>query len=101
MQTKKCQKCSKEKVIFEFRRNEQYEDNHSPWCITCCKKYPKEWAALRAEERKEYFKKWYIENKDRIRGVKNARDKKKWDENPEFREKKKLQRRMYYEEHKK
>lgn len=65
-QLKRCSKCEKEKPVDEFSKRKLAKDGHNCWCKTCAKDYAKIYCQKNKEKLREYHKKWYMDNKDRI-----------------------------------
>ena len=70
---KKCSKCNNILSTNTFSKSKQTKDGFFSWCKICVSKYYKttKWILYRKKynysiERKNYFKKYYLNNKDRI-----------------------------------
>jgi len=66
---KKCSKCKEEKVIEEFFNNKAMKDGKSNCCKKCHTLEAKNRKYNYHYDRKEYSKKYYLENKERLKPI--------------------------------
>jgi hypothetical protein len=98
METKVCNRCSKEKEIILFRKRKDSKDGHRKECAECSsvlgKKYGennKEWVKFRKkkdyqknrEKRLKKVKEYRLKNLEVVREKDRLRSKKMWKENPD------------------
>lgn len=67
MKTKICSKCKEEKSITEFHKNKNHKDGLAHWCKECCKEYHKKYYQENREkllkQSKEYSREYYQKKK--------------------------------------
>ncbi len=64
MRTKVCTKCKKRKKLKEFYKNRTKRDGHNSRCISCAKKYFKNYFQIHKEEHKKRCKKYHDTHKE-------------------------------------
>ena len=68
---KRCNKCSTEKELAEFHRDNSKKDGRATVCIACSKQTSKRYRENNVAKIKEKQRKWYVENKERKRAYRN------------------------------
>ena len=105
---KKCSKCGIEKPLSEFVKHKNCKDGYENTCKICTKQYKKEYYRDNKDNLKEYYKEYRENNKDKIKEYReNNKDKVKesnkkyYEENKEKLRKQMKQRfKKYYENNK-
>lgn len=95
-QTKKCSKCNKVKSVSDFRKASRYVDGFFCWCSPCEKEYQKKEYLKNKDRIKQRHKKYQKQNLELFR-LYTALWKKK---NPEYAERANQLRRVRYDENK-
>jgi hypothetical protein len=93
-ETKKCDKCKKIKDIDDFHKNKNRKDGLASQCKLCRKDIDK-------EQKREYDKKYRLENKEKIKEQDRIRRKNKKEEISEYNKKQYKEKRRKLLEHKK
>jgi hypothetical protein len=65
--TKRCTKCSEEKLLTDFYLNKLAKDGKDSWCKDCVTRYNRQYYAQHSEEIKAYRKKYYREHLKEIK----------------------------------
>jgi hypothetical protein len=105
--TKQCNRCQKDKPLSDYHKNKKCKDGLTTYCKCCSKEYRrlryinnreeelninKKWAEKNKEKRSQDAKKRYQQNKERL----NAIDRQKTKEDPIYKIKKNLRRRILH-----
>lgn len=90
-----CSKCHAEKPLTDFYKNKNYKGGYTTWCKICHRGFTKQWSKENADNIKEWAKKYYQENKERINERINARCRERWASDPVYRDRKNRQKKEY------
>uniref|UniRef100_A0A6M3XU54 Putative HNH homing endonuclease n=1 Tax=viral metagenome TaxID=1070528 RepID=A0A6M3XU54_9ZZZZ len=90
-----CSKCKEEKEEGEFSKSKSRKGGLNHWCKICCKKYTKKWYENNKERIRKQHKEYYKNNKDKRKEYReNNKAKRK-----EYRENNKDKMRKYHKEY--
>jgi hypothetical protein len=100
--SKICKKCGQQKPVESYTVDTRYADGHYPWCFEC----RQDWRGGRIEKQRELHTKWrrlnpdrdrehgranYQRHKSRIAPKRQAYDRQRYHNNPEYRKRKDIQ----------
>lgn len=91
--TKTCRKCLVNKRLTEFRADPKYKCGYAAQCTECCREREREYERKNRESRIQKHRDWREENRESI----NARNRDRWNNDPEWKARKDKYKGMYKE----
>jgi phage FluMu protein Com len=99
MKTKRCPVCGEYKPYSEYYKDKSRLDGLYNHCKTCQKVYARAWTSTHMDKHSKYVKRWADEHKDKVREAGRKYMKKRYNNDPVYREKKKAYGRAWYKAH--
>lgn len=90
---KQCRKCLVNKRLEDFRKDPKYKSGYTARCIECCRKSERDYEKRNREKRVQKHREWRDSNRDKI----NAKNRDRWNNDPEWRARKDKYKGMYKE----